>query len=113
MELKLDRLVKKGINEPVKYGDGATPIVAVLKEDGTVRICGDSKVTTREVSKIDTYSIPKIIGRTFTKKCISKVHIVNFFLMKSQGTSQSSIFNVVYFATINFHFIIFSNLVYG
>ena len=36
----------------------AAPIVPV-KEDGTIRICGDYKQTVNKATKCDKYSIPK------------------------------------------------------
>ena len=42
VEQKLDRLVKEGILELVKFADWAMPIVPVLKdEEQSVRICGN------------------------------------------------------------------------
>ena len=35
-------------------------IVTVLKKDGTVRICGDYKLTVNQASKADSYPLPKI-----------------------------------------------------
>ena len=41
-------------------GYAITPIVAIVKSDKTLRICGDFKVTVNKVSKLDSYPIPKI-----------------------------------------------------
>ena len=41
VEAELERLEKEEIIAPVQFSDWATPIVPVLKDDGTVRICGD------------------------------------------------------------------------
>ena len=45
IERDLNRLEKLGVVTRVNYGEWATPIVAILKPDGDVRICGDYKVT--------------------------------------------------------------------
>ncbi|CAG2221679.1 unnamed protein product [Mytilus edulis] len=37
----------------------AAPIVPVVKENGSIRICGDYNVTVNAVSKLDNYPIPK------------------------------------------------------
>ena len=60
VEEELDHLTAEGIIEPRQFADWAAPIVPVLKEDKTVRICGDFKQTINQASKLDRYPIPKI-----------------------------------------------------
>ena len=60
IEQDLERLEKAGIIEPVQFSKWATPIVPVMKQDGTVRVCGDYKLTVNKVSKLDAYPIPKL-----------------------------------------------------
>ena len=75
VEQELERLTQEGVIEPVQYSDWAAPIVPVLKDDGSVRICGDFKVTVNQASKLDKYPLPKIEdlfaklqgGKSFTK----------------------------------------------
>ena len=75
IEKELDRLVNQGVIEPITFSEWATPIVPVLKKDGTVRICGDYKVTVNQAAKVDSYPLPKIDdllaslagGKTFSK----------------------------------------------
>ena len=45
VETELGRLESTGIISPVQFCDWATPIVPVMKSNGTIRICGDFKVT--------------------------------------------------------------------
>lgn len=59
VEMELDRLQSEGILSPVEFSAWAAPIVPVLKQGGTVRICGDYKCTVNQVSKLDNYLIPK------------------------------------------------------
>ena len=72
---KLDRLLREGIIEPVQFSNWAAPIVPEPKGDGTIRICGDYKVTTNRVASLDKYPLPRIEdlfaslsgGQTFSK----------------------------------------------
>ena len=75
VEQELERLEKTGILEPVEFSDWAAPIVPVMKRDGTVRVCGDYKLTINQAAKLDTYPLPKADdlfsqlagGKKFTK----------------------------------------------
>ncbi|KAK3768858.1 hypothetical protein RRG08_041520 [Elysia crispata] len=60
IEEELSCLQRDGIVEPVDHSDWATPIVPVRKRDGTVRICGDYKITVNKVCKGDNHPIPRI-----------------------------------------------------
>lgn len=57
---ELDRLVRVGILEPVSYSKYASPIVAVLKKNNDVRICGDYSSTINKDLLIDSYPLPTI-----------------------------------------------------
>ena len=51
VETELDRLQELGIISPVQYSKWAAPVVPVIKQDGSVRLCGDFKVTINQVFK--------------------------------------------------------------
>ena len=82
IETELDRLVKEGTIEPVEFSKWATPIVPIVKEDGTIRICGDYKQTINQAAKLNNYLIPKIEdlyatlggGTEFTKLDLSQAY---------------------------------------
>ena len=57
---EIERLAADGVIQPVKFSHWAAPIVPVLKRDGSVRICGDYKVTVNWATKVDTYRLPRI-----------------------------------------------------
>jgi predicted aspartyl protease len=59
VEEELERLQAEGTVEPVQFAEWAAPIVPVVKEDKSVRICGDYKVTVNQAAKLDNYPIPK------------------------------------------------------
>ena len=60
VEQEIDRQVEEGILEPVKFSEWATPVVPIIKKDGSVRLCGDYKVTVNQATEIDTYPLPRI-----------------------------------------------------
>ena len=60
IEQELTRLEDSGIIERVEFSDWAAPIMPVVKPDGSVRICGDYKLTSNCVAKLDTYPLPRI-----------------------------------------------------
>ena len=82
VELELERLEREGIISPVEFSEWAAPIVPVTKPNGTVRICGDYKLTVNQVSKLDNYPIPKTEdllatlggGEKFTKLDMSQAY---------------------------------------
>ena len=44
----------------MEFSDWAAPIVPVVKRDGSIRICGDYKVTVNQAAKLDKYPLPWI-----------------------------------------------------
>ena len=58
VENELARMETEGIIHKINYSDWATPLVCVPKPDGTVRLCGDYKVTVNKSIKIDQFPIP-------------------------------------------------------
>lgn len=60
VEQELERLEKQNIITPVMFSEWAAPVVPVEKRDGSVRICGDYKLTVNRVAKTEVYPIPKI-----------------------------------------------------
>lgn len=53
VERELDRLQQEGIIEPVTFSEWAAPIVPVSKPDGSIRLCGDYKLTVNRAAKVD------------------------------------------------------------
>ena len=80
VEAELDRLEQEGIGERIQFSEWAAPVVPVLKQDGSIRLCGDYKLTVNRVAKLDTYPLPKIDdllatlagGSSFTKLDLSQ-----------------------------------------
>lgn len=55
-----DRLEAEGTLTKVQHCDWATPIVSLLKKNGSVRICRDFKVTLNQLLNVNQYPLPKI-----------------------------------------------------
>jgi len=78
----LDKLEAKGVIEKHKFSDWAAPIVPVAKQDGTIRICSNYKLTVNKFAKPDIYPLPKIDelstaltgGRAFSKLDLSQAY---------------------------------------
>ena len=60
VEEELNRLESEGVIVPVQHFEWAAPIVPVLKSNGTVRICGDFKLTANKATKTEVYPLPRI-----------------------------------------------------
>ncbi|XP_034027378.1 uncharacterized protein K02A2.6-like, partial [Thalassophryne amazonica] len=83
VEAELKRLTELGVISPVVHSDWATPMVPVNKKDGTVRLCGDFKVTLNLALYIKKYPIPRIEdlfasltgGQRFSKLDLSNAYL--------------------------------------
>ena len=60
VEAELTRLEEDGILSKVEYSEWATPIVPVVKRNGSVRVCGDFKVSVNPVLLAEQYPLPRI-----------------------------------------------------
>ncbi|XP_063933135.1 uncharacterized protein K02A2.6-like isoform X2 [Zophobas morio] len=82
VEAELQRLEEKGVISPIEHGDWGTPIVPVLKANGSIRICGDYKVTVNRHLREVKYPLPRIEeifmqlngGKSFTKIDLSDAY---------------------------------------
>ena len=83
VEEKLNRLESLGIITPVKHSKWAAPVVPVLKQNGTIRLCGDYHVTINQASRDDTYPLLKVEelftamsnGKVYTKLDMSQAYL--------------------------------------
>ena len=59
VEEELHRLESLGIITPIKHSQWAAPIVPVVKQNDTIRLCGDYRITVNQATKVDTYPLHK------------------------------------------------------
>lgn len=57
VDKEIDRLLKESTISPVKYAEWAAPVVPILKPIGTVRLCGDYKLTVNTMASLEQYPI--------------------------------------------------------
>ncbi|XP_055721195.1 uncharacterized protein K02A2.6-like [Salvelinus fontinalis] len=82
VDVEIDRLLAEDIIVPVKFSEWAAPVVPILKPDGSIRLCGDYKLTVNRVSSLEQYPIPKVEdllstltgGQQFTKLDMSHAY---------------------------------------
>jgi transposase InsO family protein len=82
VEKELHKLESAGVIEKIQFSDWATPIVPVVKPSGSIRVCGDYKITINKVVKLDRYPLPLVDeiltklsgGKYFTKLDLSQAY---------------------------------------
>ena len=57
---ELARLEREGILEPVTHSEWAAPVVPIIKQYGSVRLCGDYKLTINQAAVVERYPLPRI-----------------------------------------------------
>ena len=60
VEAEITHLEEDSILSKVEYSEWATPIVPVVKQNGSVRVCGDFKVSVNPVLLAEQYPLPRI-----------------------------------------------------
>lgn len=58
MDSEIDRLLQVGILKPVEHSEYASPVVPVLKRNGSIRLCADYSVTINKQLNVDKYPLP-------------------------------------------------------
>lgn len=82
MEQEINRLVDENIIQPVDSLVYGTPIVPILKPDGSIHLCGDYKVTINGMLHIGRHPTPRVdelflalrVGQKFSKLDLSQAY---------------------------------------
>ena len=67
----------------MQFARWAAPIVLVVKQNGSVSICGDFKITINQVSQVESYPLPRVEelfatlsgGKQFSKLDLAQAHL--------------------------------------
>lgn len=97
VDKEIDRLVGLGVLKPVDHAQYASPIVPVLKQNGSIRICADFSTGVNKQLVIDQYPLPTITelfaklhgGQQFTKLDLSNAY--NQFMLDDESQELTSI----------------------
>jgi len=82
VDKELDRMLEEEIIKPVDISEWATPLVCVPKADGSVRLCGDYKVTVNKCILTDQHPIPtpeEILAKISGGQKFSKIDLKNAY----------------------------------
>ena len=100
VEEELDRLEKLGVVKKVERSDWASPIVCVPKKDGSIRICGDFKVSVNQVLLDIPYPLPDtedIFATLGSGTVFSKIDLSNAYQQMELSTNSQQ------YLTVNTH----------
>ncbi len=100
VETDINRLEREGILTRVNHSEWATPIVPVQKPDGSIRICGDFKVTINPVLLVDQYPQPRreeLFASLAGGQLFSKIDLASAYLQMEVEDSSKP------YLTINTH----------
>ncbi|GFX80082.1 uncharacterized protein K02A2.6 [Trichonephila clavipes] len=92
VEKEIDRLEREGIIEKVDSSEWATPVVPVVKTDGSIRLCADYSVTLNPNLIVPQHPLPRleeIFGSLNGEKQFTKLDFRHAYLqMKVRPDSQ-------------------------
>ena len=110
VEAELVRLGKSGDIEKVQFSEWAAPVVPILKCDGSIRLCGDYKLTINRAAIVDPYPLPRIediLSSIGNAKVFSKLDLANAYLQLALHEESKA------YVTFSTHRGLFSRLPFG
>ena len=60
VERELERLEKQGVIEVIQLSEWTSLVVPIMKSDGSIRLCGDFKLTVNHVANLECYPLHRI-----------------------------------------------------
>ena len=84
----MERLEKEGTIEALQLSEWAAPIVPAMKCDGSIRLCGDYKLTVIRVAHLEYYPLPRIddlLGSLGKGRIFLKLDLANAYLQLALG----------------------------
>ncbi|XP_061705627.1 uncharacterized protein K02A2.6-like [Cydia pomonella] len=112
VDAELERMERAGIITPISSSDWASCLVVVVKNNGSLRICGDYKSTLNPVLEVDRYPLPRaeqLFNNLNGGKLFSKLDLKEAY-MQVELSEESKKYTVV-----NTHrgLYMYNRLVYG
>lgn len=98
VETLLNRLVEEGVIEKVDFSDWATPVVPVVKPNGTIRLCADYSCSLNKQIEVPQHPLPRfedVFSNFSGSRHFSTLDILNAFLHMpvSEATSHTLTIN--------------------
>lgn len=97
LDKEIERLVKEGILIKVNSEKFATPIVPVLKWDGTIRMCGDYSVTLNPNLIIDEHPLPTpvdMFASVKDSKHLAKIDLHQAYMQMKVDDASSALLTI-------------------
>ncbi|XP_064469988.1 uncharacterized protein K02A2.6-like [Ornithodoros turicata] len=100
VENEINKLEKMGVISPTSCSAYGTPVVPVVKKDGSVRLCGDYRTTLNQVLEVEKYPLPRfdeIFAALAGGKYFSKIDLNRAYLQVEVDEQSSR------YLTLNTH----------
>ena len=94
---QLQEGIDRGIFVPVSKSEWASPQVIVVKENGSLRLCGDYKVTVNQALEKDPYPLPtveELLSKLGDGKVFSKIDLKDAFQQLRLSDKSKSLLTV-------------------
>ncbi|KFD69447.1 hypothetical protein M514_07922, partial [Trichuris suis] len=96
-DAEIRRLVKDGLLEPVADPKWTTPLVCVLKRDGSMRVCADYRATVNPAISNNVYpllTLDEAFAALAGGKCFTRLDLRNAYLQRPVDEASSNILTV-------------------